>query len=86
MRTPYSTNSEGSVKPDLQDEPTGNPDMLESRIMQVVSWGRILRYVAGTGAAVDACDLHVIADAIDTLGGLLHDDAEAFAAKHGGAL
>lgn len=86
MRTPYSTIPEGCVKPDLQNEPTGNPDMLESRIMQVKSWGCILRYIAGTGSSFDPGDLFVVADAIDTLGGLLHDDAEAFAAKHGVSL
>lgn len=83
MSRRYSTIPEGTVKP---DNPTGNPDMLESRIMQVASWGRILQVIAGSSGKIDADDLFVIGYALDSLGGHLHDDAEAFAAKHGGAL
>ena len=77
MRTPYNTIPEGSVKPGPADDPTGNPNMLESRIIQLSSWGRILSYIAASANAVDLDDLHVIACALEALAQDLHRDAAA---------
>lgn len=73
----YNTSSQGTVKPAPVDAPTGNPNMLESRIIQLSSWGRILSYIAATANAVDPDDLHVIACALEALAQDLHNDAAA---------